>query len=153
MGLAGQAAGAGQQYAQMATSPAAQQAYMSPYMQNVVDYQKTQALRDYGIGQGLRKAQSVGQGAFGGNRQALMESEAQRALGSQIGGIEAQGAQNAFQAAQQAQQFGTTMGLQGLQTGLQGYGQMGKAASTLGGLGAQQLGAQKDIIGQHYIRA
>jgi len=50
LGLARQMAGAGQEYAQMATSPTAQQAYMSPYMQNVVDYQKAQALRDYQIG-------------------------------------------------------------------------------------------------------
>jgi hypothetical protein len=37
--------------------------------------------------------------------------------------------------------------MQGLQTGLQGYGQMGQAASTLGGLGSQQFGMQKDIVG------
>lgn len=38
LGLTGVTAGA--QYANMATDPASQQAYMSPYMQNVVDYQK-----------------------------------------------------------------------------------------------------------------
>jgi hypothetical protein len=150
LGAAQQAMGAGQQYAQMATSPEAQQAYMSPYMQNVVDYQKSQALRDYGIGQGMRKAQSVGQGAFGGNRAALMEAEAQRNLTSQLQGIEAQGRQAAFQQAQQAQQFGSQLGMQGLQTGLQGYGQMGQAGAGLGSLGAQQLAAQKDVLGTKY---
>jgi hypothetical protein len=146
MGIAGQAAGAGQQYAQQATNPYATQAYMSPYMQNVVDYQKSQAVRDFGMGQGARKAQAVGQGAFGGNRQALMESEAQRGLMSQLGGIEATGAQQAFQNAQQQQQFGANLGLQGYGTALQGLGQANQAAGTLGQLGTQQLGAEQSII-------
>jgi hypothetical protein len=147
LGLAGQMAGAGGQYAQMATSPAMQQAYMSPYMQNVVDYQKSQALRDYQIGQPMRRAQAIGQGAFGGSRQAIAEAEAERNLMSQLQGIEAQGRQSAFQQAQQAQQFGANLGLQGQQAALGGLGAATQAAGTLGGLGAQQLGAQKDIIG------
>jgi hypothetical protein len=147
LGLAGQAAGAGQQYAQMATSPAAQQAYMSPYMQNVVDYQKSQALRDYQMAAPMRARQAVGAGAFGGSRQAIMEAEAERALGSQLQGIAAQGSQNAFQQAQQAQQFGANLGLQGIQAGLGGLGQAIGAGSALGQLGTQQLGAQQNIIG------
>lgn len=147
LGLAGQMAGAGQEYAQMATSPAAQQAYMSPYMQNVVDYQKMQALRDYQIGQPMRRAQAVGAGAFGGSRQAIAESEAERNLMSQLQGIEAQGRQSAFQQAQQAQQFGANLGLQGRQAALGGLGAATQAAGTLGQLGGQQLGAQKEIIG------
>jgi hypothetical protein len=147
LGLAGQAAGAGQQYAQMATSPAAQQAYMSPYMQNVVDYQKSQALRDYQMAAPMRARQAIGAGAFGGSRQAIMEAEAERALGSQLQGIAAQGSQNAFQQAQQAQQFGANLGLQGIQAGLGGLGQAIGAGSALGQLGTQQLGAQQNIIG------
>ena len=146
LGLAQQAMGAGQQYAQMATNPAMQQAYMSPYMQNVVDYQKSQALRDYQIGAPMRARQAIGAGAFGGNRQALVEAEAQRSLGSQLQGIAAQGSQNAFQQAQQAQQFGANLGLQGIGAGLQGYGQATQAAGALGQLGQQQLGAQTNIL-------
>jgi hypothetical protein len=150
LGLAGQMAGAGQQYAQQAQDPNSMQGYMSPYMQNVVDYQKSQAFRDYGIGQGVRKAQAVGQGAFGGNRQALVESEAQRSLNSQLGGIEAQGAQQAFQNAQQAQQFGANLGMQGRQGALQGLGQYGAMGAQLGQLGGQQLKAQQDVIQSQY---
>ena len=146
LGLAGQAAGVGQQFAQQAQNPAAMQGYMSPYMQNVVDYQKTQALRDYQIGAPMRARQAVGAGAFGGNRQALMEAEAQRSLGSQLQGIAATGSQKAFEDAQRQQQFGAQLGLQGIQAGLQGMGQAGQAAGTLGQLGQQQFGAQKDII-------
>lgn len=147
LGLAGQAAGVGQQYAQMATSPEAQQAYMSPYMQNVVDYQKSQALRDYQIGAPMRARAAVGAGAFGGSRQAIESAEAQRNLMSQLQGIEASGRQAAFQQAQQAQQFGAGLGLQGLQAGLGGYGQAVGAGTALGGLGTQQLAAQQGIIG------
>jgi len=146
LGIAGQAAGAGQQYAQQATNPNAIQAYMSPYMQNVVDYQKSQALRDYQIGQPMRRAQAVGAGAFGGSRQAIMESEAERALGSQLQGIAAQGSQQAFQDAQRQQQFGAQLGLQGQQAALQGLGQAAGAGTALGGLGTQQLAAQQGIV-------
>ena len=122
-GMAGMGFGAGQQYAQQATSPEAMAAYMSPYQQNVTDYQKSQAIRDYNIAQQARKAQAIGAGAFGGSRQAIAESEAQRNLQSQLQGIEATGRQQAYQQAQQAQQFGANLGLQGLQAGYAGLGQ------------------------------
>jgi len=159
-GLGLQASGAGQAYEQAATTPGDVARYMSPYMQNVVDYQKSQALRDYQMGQPMMAAKAVGQGAFGGNRLALQQSEAQRGLMSQLQGIEATGSQRAFDAAQQAQQYRANLGLQGLQSGMQGagvglqgvgaqqagYGGATSAGSALGNLGGQQLGAQTGII-------
>ena len=147
LGLAGQMAGTGQQFAQQAQDPNAMQGYMSPYMQNVVDYQKSQALRDYQMGQPLMARQAIGQGAFGGNRLALQQAEAQRGLMSQLQGISATGSQKAFEDAQRQQQFGANLGLQGRQAALQGVNQFGQMAGQLGQLGAQQFGAQKDIIG------
>jgi hypothetical protein len=147
LGLAGQMAGAGQNFAQQAQDPRAMQGYMSPYMQNVVDYQKSQALRDYQIAAPMRAKQAIGQGAFGGSRQAIMEAEAERALGSQLQGIAATGSQKAFEDAQRQQQFGAQLGLQGQQAGLQGLGQFGQMAGQLGQLGGQQLAAQQGIIG------
>ena len=147
LGLGVQAAGAGQQYAYGATNPYTTQAYMSPYMQNVVDFQKQSAVRDYQIAQPMRQAQATRQGAFGGGRQAIVDAEAQRSLNSQLQGIQATGTQKAFEDAQRQQQFGAQLGLQGIQTGLQGFGQMGQSASTLGQLGTAQLGAQQGIIG------
>ena len=126
--------GAGQNYGQMATDPNSISAYMSPYMQNVVDYQKGQALRDFQIAQPMRQAQAVGQGAFGGSRSAIVDSEAQRALNSQLQGIQATGTQNAFGNAQQAQQFGSQLGLQGLN-------QANQAAQTLSQTGTAQQNA------------
>ena len=147
LGLSGQMAGAGQQFAQQAQDPRAMQGYMSPYMQNVVDYQKSQALRDYQMAAPMRRAQALGAGAFGGSRQAIMEAEAERSLGSQLQGIAATGSQKAFEDAQRQQQFGAQLGLQGQQAGLQGLGQFGQMASQLGQLGGARLGAQRDIIG------
>ena len=132
---------AGDMYAAQATSPAAMQAYMSPYQQAVTDWTKQQAIRDYQIQAPQMAAQAVGSGAFGGNRLALQQSEANRGLENRLAGIEATGAQNAFQAAQQAQQFGANLGLQGLQTGMQGQ-QVG-----LAGLGTAMQGQQIGLQG------
>lgn len=128
----------GRNYAQMATDPSQIQAYMSPYMQNVVDIQQREAGRQAGIARTQRQAQAAGAGAFGGSRQAIMEAEADRNLARQMGDIQAQGLQSAFQNAQQAQQFGANLGLQGL-------GLAGQQASTLGQLGQTQYGQQMGI--------
>ena len=53
----------------------------------------------------------------------------------------------AFQQAQQAQQYGAGLGLQGQQAALQGYNQAGQAGALLGQLGSQQLAGQQGIIG------
>jgi hypothetical protein len=135
------AARAGDIYGQQATSPQAIQAYMSPYMQNVVDYQKQQAVRDFAKQTPALQAQAVGQGAYGGSRQAIVQSEANRALNSQLQGIEALGQQQAYQQAQQAQQFGANLGLQGQQIGIQGQ-QLG-----LAGLGTAMQGQQIGLQG------
>jgi hypothetical protein len=140
--------GAGANYAAQATNPNATAAYMSPYMQNVVDYQKSQALRDFQIGQGMRQAGAVSKGAFGGSRQAIESAEAQRNLNSQLQGIEATGAQQAFQNAQGQQQFGANLGLQGLQAGYQGSGMGIQGAQTgLQGLGTAMQGQQAGLQG------
>lgn len=145
--IAQQAAGVGQGYYGLATNPFAQQAFMSPYMQNVVDVQKAEAIRDYGKMMPGLQAQATRQGAFGGSRQAIEAAEARRNLGTQLGQIQAQGSQRAFEQAQQAQQFGANLGLQGLGTALQGTGQLTAAGKTLADIGGAQLQAQQGIIG------
>ena len=158
-GLGALAAGAGQQYMGMATSPGAQEAFMSPYMQNVVESQKQQAIRDAQKAQLGANLAAARQGTYGGARQTLAQTERERNLAENLANIQAAGSQKAFEAAQQAQQFGSTLGLQGLQTGiqgqqtgmqgvgqalqgyqtgLQGAGQAIQAGQTLGQLGAQQ---------------
>jgi len=142
-GLGAMGAGAGQQYQAMATSPMAQQAYMSPYMQGVVDIQKQEAIRDAQkaqLGQNLAAAR---QGTYGGARQLLAQTERERALGQNLANIQATGLQKAYEQAQQAQQFGADIGLRGLQTGLQGA-QVGLQGAQQGA----QAGATLADIGQ-----
>jgi hypothetical protein len=130
---------AGQNYHNMATNPGSVQQYMSPYIQNALQPQMFEAQRQSDIMGQKNAAQAVGAGAFGGSRFGLQEAERQRNLGQNLAGIYGTGMQNAFQNAQQAQQFGSTLGLQGLGQGLQAAGQ-------LGNLGQAQFGQQKDII-------
>jgi hypothetical protein len=133
------ALGAGQQYNQNVTDPARMQSFMSPYQQGVTDVAKNAAVREAQIAQNTQNLGAARQGTYGGARQALMQGERERNLLSNLSNIQAQGSQAAYDRALQSQQFGSTLGMQG-------YGQAGQAASTLGGLGAAQLGAQKDII-------
>jgi hypothetical protein len=141
-GLAGAAGlaslGAGADYRNMATNPFATQAYMSPYMQNVVNAQKDEAFRDAQVRNLGSNLGSARQGTYGGARQALAEQERNRNLQTQLGQIQAGGSQKAFEAAQQAQQFGTS-------AGLQGYGQALQGASALGNLGQTQFGQEQAI--------
>lgn len=158
-GLGAIASGAGQEYYGMATDPRAQQAFMSPFMQNVVDVQKREALRDAEKAQLGANLAAARQGTYGGARQTLAMTERERNLQQNLANIQAAGAQKAFEQAQQAQQFGANLGLQGLQTGiqgqqagiagvgqalqgfqtgLQGAGQAIQAGQTLGQLGQSQ---------------
>jgi len=148
--------------------PNAAEAYMSPYMQSVVGMQQREATRASEIQRNQNQAQAVGQGAFGGSRQAIVEAERQRNLGTQLGDIQATGSQAAYQQAQQQfnqeqaarlqaqqanQQAGLTVGQQnlasklstqqlGAQTGLQAA-----LANQQYGLNAQQLAEQSRQFG------
>jgi hypothetical protein len=129
------ALGAGQQYMAMATSPGAQQAFMSPYMQNVVDLQKQEAIRDAQKGQLAQNLGAARQGTYGGARQLLAGTERERNLQQNLANIQAVGSQKAYEDAMRGMQFGTQAGLQGAQAATQ-------AGATLGqlGIGQQQAG-------------
>lgn len=116
--------------------------YMSPYMQEVVDVQKREAIRD---AQKAQLAQNLGaarQGTYGGARQLLATTERERALGTQLGDIQTRGLEAAFQQAQQ--QFerdraaGLQVGLANLNTAQQAEVQNQAAALQTQGLSAQQ---------------
>jgi hypothetical protein len=145
LGIAGQMAGAGQQYANQATNPFAQQAYMSPYIQNALQPQLQEMQRQYDITGSQQRATAVGRGAFGGSRDALMRAENERNKNMAMNQAIGSGYQDAFKAAQQAQQFGANLGLQGYQGALSGLGQAGQAASTLGQLGQTQFGQESAL--------
>jgi hypothetical protein len=152
-GLAAQQANAGNQYMGMATDPGSMGAFMSPYMQNVVNVQQQQAQRQADISNQAMNAGFAQRGAFGGSRQGIAQGQANADLMRQKQGIQATGLQNAFQNAQQAQQFGSNLGLQGMQGAQQGlnnvlgaYDLLGRQGANLGNLGTQQLDAQRNII-------
>jgi hypothetical protein len=145
--IANQAAGAGQQYNMMATNPFAQQAFMSPYIQNALQPQLQEMQRQYDITGAQERGRATAAGAFGGSRQALMQAENQRNKNIAMNQAIGTGFQDAFKSAQQAQQFGANLGLQGYGTALQGTAQLGQAGRTLADIGGQQLQAQQGIVG------
>jgi hypothetical protein len=78
---------------------AAAQKYMSPYIQNVLDVQKSRAMQDYQELQGQRNARAVQAGAFGGSRSGVIDAIAQRELGRNMAEIDATGMQKAYESA------------------------------------------------------
>lgn len=92
------------------------QAYMNPYQQAVTDVAKQAAVREYGTGLQNLRSQAAQRGAFGGSRQAIMESELTRNLGQQLGNIQLQGSQQAYQQAGQLYQQDLANQMQKAQT-------------------------------------
>ena len=131
---------AGQNYQNQQTNPTDVAAYMSPYIQNVMNQQIGAANRQYDISGTQQQGVATQAGAFGGSREALMAAENERNRNTAIGGIQATGLQNAFTNAQQQQ-------YQGAQIGLQGMNQAGQAAGTLSNIGTQDLAAQTSVLG------
>jgi len=136
--------------------PSDYQAFMDPYMDDVVQQQYRDIARQGQIQEQNLGAQAVGSGAFGGARQGVAQAEIGRNVmeqqartGSQLrsaGFAQAQQAaqQAAQQKLQQAGQAGTLAG----QYGALG-GQMGALGSQIGQLGAAtgQLGATAGALG------
>ena len=122
------------------------QNYMNPYLQASLNPQLDEARRQSQITQQQNAAKMTQAGAFGGSRQAILDAETQRSLGSNLANITGQGYNTAFNNAQQQfnadqarkmqeAQYGAGYGLQGLQAGMQG-------AQTQGNLGNIQNQAQ-----------
>jgi len=135
-------------------SPEQTAMYMSPYQQNVIDVNKAEALRDAQKGLTSQNLASAKQGTYGGARNALMMSEADRNLQTKLGNIQATGMQNAFDAAQKAQ-LGQAAGYTGLG---QTFGQLGTAQQatdidrlkTQGAYGDLQRGTQQQQLDAQY---
>jgi hypothetical protein len=145
---AAQAARAGQQYAAQMTDPYAVQQYMNPYQSAVTDVQIQGAQRQADIARTQRGAQAARAGAFGGARQAIENAEANRALASQMDAIRAQGQQTAYDKAIQSMQYGSNLGLQGLQGAQQGLGTALQGGQLgLSGIGTAMQGQQAGMQG------
>ena len=144
------------------------QQYMNPYLQASLNPQLEEARRQSQITQQQNAAKMTQAGAFGGSRQAILDAETQRNLGSNLANITGTGYNTAFNNAQQQfnadqqrkmqeAQYGAGFGLQGLQTGLsaaQAQGALGTQQSQVGinnlnaqlAAGAQQRGIESEGI-------
>lgn len=151
---------AGQNYANQATNPGAVGAYMNPFIQQALAPQLQLLNQQQALGAQKIAGQSAGQGAFGGNRATL--AQGLNAQNYALAGQQAigQGYTDAFKQAQQAQQFGANLGLQGamqgtaaglsgLDTALKGtgLGLQGVQGAQQGYTGATQAGAALGNIG------
>jgi hypothetical protein len=133
--------------------------YMNPYTQNVVDIQKREALRDYGMMRPQMGFQASKQGAFGGARHGVVEAEAERNLGQRLGDIQQAGQERAFNAATglftneaqrqlQAAPIFSNIGSQSQQLGLGGLDAILKSQAIPRGLEQQR----RDLDFQEYMR-
>jgi len=93
------------------------QDYMNPYMQNVVDAQAREARRQSNIAGQSEQAKFAQAGAFGGARDAIMRSERERNLQTQIGDIQAKGLQSAYDLALKQRLGESTLGLEAQRLG------------------------------------
>lgn len=119
------------------------QQYMNPYLMSALNPQLEEARRQSQITQLGNQAKATQAGAFGGSRQALMDTETQRALGTNLANITGQGYNTAYdkamaqfnadqarqmqvqQAGEQSRQFGAGQGMTAAQQAAQ-YGLAGQ---------------------------
>jgi hypothetical protein len=117
------------------------QDYMSPYMSAVTDIEAREARREADISRQAEQGRLARAGAYGGSRQAIMEAERQRNLGTQIGDIRSKGLQSAYDRAMEQRLAESGLGL-----AAQKYGEESKQFGANYGLRslADQLAAGKE---------
>ena len=147
MGLGGQAARAGQNYARQATNPFAVQQYMNPYLMSSLAPQM-ELLGQQQTQQGQQLAKQAAQsGAFGGSRYGIQQGLQNQANQLAMSNLVGQGYNQAYNQALQNMQYGANLGLQGQQAAAGMYGQGLTGAQQLGNLGSQALQSQQGILG------
>jgi hypothetical protein len=116
--------------------------YMSPYQQNVTDITSREMRRQADIGRQAEQARLAQAGAYGGSRQAIMESERQRNLQQQMEDITTKGLQGAYDRAVQQRLAESKLGLESQQLGEQSNQFGAKYGLDQFGAGLQGLQAQ-----------
>ena len=136
-----------------AAMPDSTQAFMNPFIQNVIDQNLADIQRQGDIARQQIGSSAVQQGAFGGSRQAVAEQELQRNLADtfarQSAGLRAQAFESAQDRAQKASELFTKAGI-----ATAGLGEAAQAAnlrdvqllSGLGGQEQQQQQAELDAL-------
>ena len=136
------------------------QQYMNPYLQASLNPQLDEARRQSQITEQANKAAMTRAGAFGGGRQAILSSENQRNLGSNLANITGQGYNTAYnnamnqfnqdqarnlqaqQMSEQSKQFGAGQAMTAAQMMAQ-YGMSAQQAAEQ----SKQFGAQQGLAG------
>ena len=137
-GMTGQqGANIGQSLGQMSTSPSALQAYMNPYIQNALAPAQQLLNQQYGMQGAAQQGQATSSGAFGGSRNALMQSLNQQNQMLAQNQLVGNAYQNAYQNAQQQMNAANQAALAGNQQALSGFGQAGSQAMQGYGMGLQ----------------
>lgn len=123
--------------------------YMNPYVQTALDPQIAEARRQATITNLQNKTAATKAGAYGGSRQALMESENQRNLLQNLANITGQGYQKAYE--QASAQYNTEQGReQAAAKQAQDFGLAGLAAQ--GTAGATQQGIEQQGVAADYAQ-
>lgn len=117
------------------------QQYMSPYAQSVTDVAKRKAIEDAQRTQLAGNLAAGRKGALGSSMNLLATTERERALGTQLGDIQARGLEAAYQSAQS--QFERD----------RAAAQQANAQNLQAQLGVQQLGAQQGLQAQQLNQA
>ena len=131
-------------YSQSFLQPGTTDAYMSPYMQAVVDATKRESIRDTDIQRTRDDALASRMGAYGGSRHGIVDAERERNLGTRLSDIQSQGLQSAFGNAQQQFNAEQQARLQA-QMANQGAGLQTNLANLNAALGVQQLGSGQSM--------
>ena len=130
-----------------AAMPDSTQAFMNPFVENVIDQNLADIQRQGDIARQQIGSRAVQQGAFGGSRQAVAEQELQRNLADtfarQSAGLRAQAFESAQDRAQKASELFTKAGI-----ATAGLGEAQQAANLrdiqlLSGLGGQEQTQQQ----------
>ena len=138
------------QFAPEQFGAAQMQQYMSPFQQGVTDIARRQAAEDARRIQQQANLGAARQGTYGGARQVLAQTEREKGLLQTLGDIQMRGSQAAFENAQQqferdqARRMGAAeLGLRGIQTGLQGAGQLAQIGKDVQAADLARLQAQQ----------
>lgn len=127
------------------------QQYMSPYVQNVLDIQKREAQQDAQRTQLMQNLGAARQGTYGGSRQLIAGLTRERALGQQMGDIQAKGLQSAYENAQQQFERDRNAGFNVNNANLNaalGVQQLGANTGLQAALANQQYGLEGQRLGE-----
>ena len=152
-------------------SQEAAQKYMNPYLKLALDPQLEEARRQADITRMTNAGRLVGSGAFGGGRQAIMEAEGDRNMGTNLANITGQGYNKAYdtslsqfnadnnrrleadRATEQSKQFGHSSGMtdrsNAANFGLQAAGINERSREAGARMGLDALTASANTAGQY----